>query len=30
VIYRNVWQSVEKVRAAGVTWDLYLENIGCF
>jgi hypothetical protein len=30
VIYRSIWQSVEKVRAAGVTWDLYIENLGCF
>lgn len=27
--YRRVWQAVEKVRAAGVSWDLYREDGSC-
>ena len=29
VIYRSLWQAVDKVRAGGVGFDLYVEAIGC-
>lgn len=30
IIYRNVWQAVDKIRAAGAGFDLYVERLGCF
>ena len=29
VLYRGVWQAVNRARAAGVGFDLYLERDGC-
>lgn len=29
-LYQQVWQAVDAVRGAGVSWELYLERYGCF
>jgi len=29
ILYRTAWQAVEKARAYGVGFDLYLEDVGC-
>jgi hypothetical protein len=30
VVYAAVWAAVERARMAGVLWDLYIEDVGCF
>lgn len=29
IIYRNIWQAVRDAKAAGVGFDLYIEDVGC-
>lgn len=29
-VYAAIWAAVERARMAGVIWDLYIEDIGCF
>lgn len=30
VINRSIWQAIDKIKAGGVGFDLYVENLGCF
>lgn len=30
VVYAAIWAAVERARAFGVRWDLYIESVGCF
>lgn len=29
-VYAAIWNAVERARMAGVLWDLYIEDVGCF